>query len=378
MANEKKDNLDGRRLMKNPDYYSVESDEAVFQMVKEFLEETVFGQPEACAEVAGPITRYLGELCDPNRPMYIGIFMGEPGVGKTEMGMAAAKIFDPLHPEQRLKVIDSSIFQESHDIHKIIGAPPSYVGYGDEPLITNDFLSRPNVLVFDEIEKAHPALHKLLLRVMDKARLDINGDDDSFDFMDMDKNMDGEEDLFFDPNILDFSQSIIILTSNIGSDKIRDIKSGKGTLGFISDRINNHQKDIQIAGVAAAENYWKHMPEFLNRVDSLVVFNSLTVEVVHKLFDKFLNQYYENQGEGGTLIMATDQLKEWVISQTDMNKAGRELKRKINKLIITPASEIKFKIPKGVPLIADISHDEPKRVIFWLSKSMVNSASKKR
>jgi ATP-dependent Clp protease ATP-binding subunit ClpA len=118
------------------------------------------------------------------------------------------------------------------------------------------------------------------------------------------------------------------------------------------------------------------MPEFLNRIDSMIVFNSLTPEVVYKLIDKFLGEYYENQHDDATIILATDQLKDWIVSQVVIRKAGRELKRVINKNIISPAAEVKIKMPKGVPLIADVSQDDPKRVIFWVSKRMVNSVSK--
>lgn len=355
-----KRSLDRSRLIKNPDYYPVESDSEMLQMVTEILEETVFGQPEACVEVARAITRSVSGFDSPNRPGYVGMFLGEPGVGKTEMGKAIAKVFDPLRPEERLKVVDCNMFQQGHDIQRILGAPPSYVGYGDEPFITNDFLHQPNVIVFDEIEKADPALHKLLLRIMDKGRLEVNNYDEMLD----DNGLPG----------LDFSKSIIILTSNLGSDEIRDIKVGKGHLGFRTEGEVCHQKDIQKVGEEAVKKFWRHMPEFVNRIDSMVVFNSLTVEIVYKLIDKFLDEYFVDQGSESTIIMATDQLKEWIVSQTDIKQAGRELRRRIDKLIISPAAEVKIKLPKEVPLIADVSQDEPKRVIFWVNKRMVASA----
>jgi ATP-dependent Clp protease ATP-binding subunit ClpA len=177
MSKEKK-HLDRTQIEKNPDYYAVESKDEVAALVMEILEETIFGQPEACVEVAKPIARYICGLDDPSRPIYVGLFLGEPGVGKTEMGVAVSKVFDPRYPEERLKVIDCNMFQQSHDVQRILGAPPSYVGYGDEPLINKDFLAQPNVLVFDEIEKADTALHRLLLGIMDKAHLEINESED--------------------------------------------------------------------------------------------------------------------------------------------------------------------------------------------------------
>ncbi len=362
-----KNSFDRRKIENNPDYYSVESGNEVVRMVAEILEETVFGQPVACAEVAQPIARQICGLGDPGRPIYVGLFLGESGVGKTEMGVAVSKVFDPKSYQERLKVIDCDMFQHSHDIQRILGAPPSYVGYGDEPLISKDFLAVPNVIVFDEIEKADISLHRLLLRIMDKARLEINENEDDLMF--------DEDEEFLDPG-LDFSRSVIIMTSNLGSDEIKNIRTGKKSLGFITSKDDGGQRDIQVAGLAAAEKFWKHMPEFLNRIDSTVVFNSHTPEVINKLFDKFLSESFENQIGDATHIMVTDQLKKWVLEQTDSKKAGRELKRLISRLIITPAAEVKFKIPKGVPLIADISQDEPKRVIFWLSKIITDSVSR--
>lgn len=354
--------LDRNRIASNPDYYPVESDGEVFQMVQEMLEETVFGQTEACAEVSRAITRSVCGFHDPNRPEYVGLFLGEPGVGKTEMGKAIAKIFDPKYYEERLLVVDCNMFQQSHDVSRILGAPPGYLGYGDEPFITKQFLHQQNVIVFDEIEKADSALHRMLLRIMDKGRLEINESDAAEDF---------QADL---PG-LDFSQSIIILTSNIGSKEIAEIKADKGKLGFLAGEGDGQNKDAKRAGIEAAKKYWKYMPEFLNRIDSTIVFNSLTEKVVYQLIDKFLDEYYENQPEYGTIVLATNELKEWIVSQTDTKQAGRGLRRKLDKMIITPAAEVKIKMPKGVPLIADVSQDEPKRVIFWVSKTMVSSMS---
>lgn len=357
--------LDRKIVERNPDYYSVESDGEVFQMIKEMLEETVYGQPEACTEVARSITRTIGGFNDPNRPGYVGLFLGAPGVGKTEMGKAIAKVFDPVNYEQRLLMVDCNMFQQSHDVQRILGAPPSYVGYEDDTFISKEFLLRPNVIVFDEIEKAHPALHRLLLRIMDKGRLEIN---ESIDDKQVDDCGPG----------LDFSKSIIIMTSNVGSEEITNIKSGKGRLGFCIDKNSACQNDIREAGLDAARRFWKNMPEFINRLDSTIVFNSLSEEIVYKLIDKFLDEYYLNQNDDATVVLVTDQLKEWLVSQTNIALAGRELRRKIDKLIITPAAEVKIKMPPGVPLIADVSQDEPKRVIFWVSKRMTAAAAKMR
>jgi len=363
--------LDRGLMEKNPDYYTMESDDAVLKMVKEMLEETVFGQEEASTEVARALTRSLNGLSDPNRPQFTGLFVGESGVGKTEMGKAVAKIFDPLNYESRLKIIDCNMFQQSHDVQRIVGAPPSYVGYGDEPMISRSFLVKQNVIVFDEIEKADSALHRLLLRIMDKGRLEINDNYEEF----VEEEV---AELYEDVPGLDFSNSVIILTSNIGSSEIKDIKKGKGRLGFGLDKENTTQKDIQVAGKEAVKRYWSHMPEFLNRLDTTVVFNSLTEKVVYSMIDKFLEEYNSQRQGEATILMATDQLKDWLVSRTDVKEAGRELKRVIEKAIITPAAEVKMKLPKGMPLIADISKEDPNKVIFWVSKRMITSASQGR
>lgn len=340
--------LDRKVVEKNPDYFTVESDNEVFEMVLGMLQETVYGQTAACVEVARAMTRSLGDYCDPNRPQFVGLFLGEPGVGKTEMGRAVAKILDPIHPESRIRMVDCNMFQQSHDVERILGAPPSYVGYGDDPLISAEFLKQQNVVVFDEIEKADAALHRLLLRIMDKGKLEING---------------------YGERMLDFSRSTIILTSNIGSTEIVDVKKGNGRLGFDLDRSVEKGIDVQRVGIEAAQRYWRYMPEFLSRIDSTVVFNSLTEEVSYLLVDKFLEEYSLSQG--AMIVLATDQLKSWIVNQVDARQAGRELRRVIDKLIITPAAEVSLKLPKGTPLIADISQDGTNRVVFWISKQMV-------
>lgn len=361
--------LDRKLVEQNPDYYAVESDGEVFGLVKDILGETVFGQPEACEEVARALTRSLSGFNDPNKPQFVGLFLGEPGVGKTEMGKAVAKVFDPINYESRLMIVDCNTFQQSHDVQKILGAPPSYVGYGDQPLISRSFLVRPNVIVFDEIEKADPALHRLLLRIMDKGRLEVNESNE--EFVD-------EETAMLDDGMpgLNFSNSVIILTSNIGSSEISDIKKGRGSIGFDLNGGSRVQTEIKKTGLESAKNYWRYMPEFLNRIDATVVFNSITSEVAYMLIEKFLDEYNQSRVGEASIIMATTELKDWIMSQVDTSQAGRELKRKIEKLVITPAAEVKIKLPKGMPLIADISQDEPKRVVFWVSKRMISSASK--
>ena len=204
---------------------------------------------------------------------------------------------------------------------------------------------------------------------MDKGRLEINEQPESFV---------DEEIAMLDDGLpgLDFSRSTIILTSNIGSSEITNIKKGRGNLGFDLNKESHTQVDIKQAGLEAVKKYWEYMPEFLDRLDSIVVFKSLTEKVVSQLIDKFLDEYNNGREKDSTILMATEELKDWIMSQVEPSQAGRSLKRKIEKLVITPAAEVKMKMPKGMPLIADVSRDEPKRVVFWVSKRMVGSASK--
>lgn len=351
--------LSKKDIAEDKDLFRIKPENSIIVEYTAKLEETVFGQSRACREVARAMTRVLAGFTNPNRPEFVGMFLGEPGVGKTEMGKAIARIIDPSDYENRLLVIDCSTFQQSHDISKLVGAPPGYVGYGNKPLITPDFLSRKNVIVFDEIEKADPVLHKTLLQVMEKGKLAVPIGESTY--------------VKVENKTLNFAYSTILLTSNVGSEEIRTAKLGTKNFGFktTEDPTISKEQVFQI-GINSVKKFWRHMPEFTNRIDAVVVFDSLSQEVYRKLVDKFISECNENQTIGHNPLVITPDLKNWVISKTDLYYGGRELRRTIDKHIIAPAAEVKLSLYDGVPIIADISEEE--KVIFFTSKKKLEEA----
>lgn len=348
-------------IRRNPDFQPVLPKCKLVTFYKAKLEETVFGQERACLEVARALVRSDGGLISPDRPEFIGMFLGAPGCGKTEMGRAIARIQNVKEPEKNLLIIDCNTFQDDIDIHKITGSTPGYVGYGDEGLITADFLARPNVIVFDEIEKAHRKLHRLLLGIMDRGKLVVPVGTSTY------RNVKNIE--------LNFAYSKIIFTSNVGSQEIRDSQK-KRRVGFHTpERFGANEAAYKI-GIQAMKERWHHMPEFLDRLDSVVVFEFLTPSVYRKIFDKFLDECNQNQRlRQNNPLAVTDELRSWIISETDTDYGGRELRRTMERHIITPFAELKQSLDNEVPVVADISED--KKVEFWVSQKIMAEAREK-
>ncbi len=340
-------------LISRTDFVMVEpTNEKVTSLVHLF-EKTVFGQTEACIEVARSLTRSLAGFVDPHRPQFVGLFLGETGVGKTEMGRAIANVYKPKDPNLALTIIDCSQFQQDFDTTKLTGAPPAYIGYGDPPLIDPAILTQKNVIIFDEIEKAHPALYRLMLQIMDKGYLETN------------TSAADEKNIY-----LNFSLSTIILTSNLGSAEIRDARDGRN-LGFNSECIDAKPIDSTQIGLKAVKSFWRQMPEFLNRLDVTVVFKPLTPPTGLLIIDKFLSQFSTYCHRR---IAATQEMKVWLLAQSGSIINGREIKRQLNQHLITPAAEVALTLPPGLPLIAD--KNETGQVVFWVSKSTIAKANR--
>lgn len=310
------------------------------------LEETVFGQAKACRAVAKALTRSDAGLNLPDRPEFIGMFLGEPGCGKTEMGRAIAKTISPSEWEKHLLIIDCNGLQDGPDIHKISGSSPMYVGYGDNVLIMPEVLQKPNVIVFDEIEKAHSDLHRLLLGIFDKGKLTVP-------LKKIVTRDNGKQYYDTAPVELNFANSKIILTSNIGSAEINRARKGS-QMGFVPEAPAD-KSTVEKTGLRAVQQYWRHMPEFLNRVDNIIVFEPLTLPVYEKVFDKFITEYNDAQSRGQNFLAVTRELRSWIVSQIDQSQGGRALRNTIEEKIITPMAEVKAEVYESVPLIADLS-----------------------
>ena len=302
--------------------------------MEERLRHRVVGQDEALERVANAIRRSRAGLSDPKRPIGSFIFLGPTGVGKTEVARALADfLFDDEHAMIR---IDMSEYQEKHSVARLIGAPPGYVGYEEGGQLTEQVRRRPySVVLFDEIEKAHPDVFNVLLQIMDDGRL-----------------TDGRG------RIVDFKNAIIIMTSNIGSSYLQ-------AEGVRSDR------DFEEASKQVLEALHAHFkPEFLNRVDDIIVFHPLGKEQLVKIIELRLEDVRRLLADRKISLELTDAAKELLFAQGyDPNFGARPLKRAIQKLVQDPLA---LKILDGEILNGDhVIVDADKRLgkmTFAISK----------
>ena len=270
------------------------------------IKSKVIGQDEAVAKVAKAIQRNRAGLKDPNRPIGSFIFLGQTGVGKTQLAkVLAQELFDN---EDALIRIDMSEYMEKFAISRLVGAPPGYVGYEEGGQLTEKVRRKPySVILLDEIEKAHPDVFNMLLQVLDDGFLT-----DSL----------GRK--------IDFRNTIIIMTSNIGARKLKDFGQGVGfgTKTRVSQMDDNARSVIQNALKKA------FAPEFLNRIDDVVVFNALEREHIHKIIDIELEKLFKRISALGYTLTLSDKAKDYISDKGfDKEYGARPLKRAIQKYI---------------------------------------------
>jgi ATP-dependent Clp protease ATP-binding subunit ClpC len=274
------------------------------------LHKTVVSQDEAITAVAKAVRRSRAGLKDPNRPMGCFILLGPSGVGKTLLAQALADFL--FSDRNSLIRLDMSEFMEKHNVSRLVGAPPGYVGYEEGGQLTERIRRRPySVLLLDEIEKAHPDVYNMLLQIMDEGRLT-----DSFGRM------------------IDFKNVIIIMTSNIGAELIKN-QSGFG-FGKKSEEANYEKmKDVLQKEV---EHHFR--PEFLNRLDDTIVFKALTRDNLKSIVEFELAKVFKRLTEHGLHLELTDQAKEFLIDKGYNPEFGaRPLRRAIEHYIEDPLSE---------------------------------------
>ncbi|MBA2495450.1 MAG: ATP-dependent chaperone ClpB [Acidobacteria bacterium] len=265
--------------------------------MEENLRKRVIGQDEGLMAVANAVRRARAGLQDPNRPVGSFIFLGPTGVGKTETARALAEfLFDD---ERAMIRLDMSEYMEKHAVARMIGAPPGYVGYEEGGQLTEAVRRRPySVVLFDEIEKAHPDVFNILLQILDDGRLtDSKG------------------------RVVDFKNTVLIMTSNLGS---REIQS--------SALVDTPLKDMILD---VLRSHFK--PEFLNRIDDIVVFKQLSREEIAQIIDVQLEKLRRNLAERGITIKLEDSAKELLVNEGyDPTFGARPLKRAIQSLIQNP------------------------------------------
>ena len=284
--------------------------EKLLQM-EQRLHERIIGQEEAIAAVSDAIRRARSGLKDPNRPIGSFIFLGSSGVGKTELAKALAWfMFDD---ENAMVRIDMSEYHEGHTVSRLFGAPPGYVGYEEGGQLTEAVRRRPyQVVLFDEIEKAHPDVWNALLQILDDGRL-----------------TDGQG------RVVYFNNTVLIMTSNLGTEFVRK----GGTLGLIKPSVEGDLSAV--ADHKKIEDALKRTfrPEFLNRVDEIIVFSTLSVEDVERIVDLQLREIRERLTEQGLTIELSDSARKWLARQGyDPQFGARPLRRAMQKYVEGPLS----------------------------------------
>jgi len=311
--------------------------------MEETLHGRIIGQDEAVVAVSRAIRRARVGLKNPNRPIASFIFSGPTGVGKTELTKALASYF--FGSEEAMVRLDMSEYMERHTVSKLIGSPPGYVGYSEGGQLTEAVRRRPyTVVLFDEIEKAHPDVFNLLLQILEDGRLtEAKG------------------------RTIDFKSTLIILTSNIGS---KVIEKGAGSLGF---ELTDDQTEYQYTRIRSLVNeelkqYFR--PEFLNRLDEIIVFRQLTKDEVGEIAEIMLKEVFDRISEKGILIGVTDRFKTRLINE-GFNPAygARPLRRAVMRLLEDSLAEevLSERIKAGDSAVVDV--DENDKVVVLKTKA---------
>ena len=297
------------------------------------LHERVIGQNEAVEAVAKAIRRGRVGLKDPSRPIGSFLFLGPTGVGKTELSKALAESL--FGNEDSMIRIDMSEYMEGHSVSKLIGSPPGYVGYDEGGQLTEKIRRNPySVILFDEIEKAHPDVMNMLLQILDDGRLtDSNG------------------------RTVDFKNTVVIMTSNVGARLITD----KKTLGFTSKTEENKEdiKEYEETKKDVMQELKKQFrPEFINRIDEIIVFHKLSKDEMKQIVDIMLKQVTKRMELQNIKLEIEDSVKDKIIEKgIDINYGARPLKRTIQNMIEDKIAEAildgKVKPNKKAKIVVD-------------------------
>ncbi len=313
----------------------LESEAAKLTRMEAELEKRIVGQNEAVRKISDTIRRSRAGIADPNRPIGSFLFLGPTGVGKTELTKALAEFL--FNDEKALIRVDMSEFMEKHSVSKLIGAPPGYVGYDEAGGLTETVRHRPySVILFDEIEKAHPEVFNVLLQVLDNGRLtDSKG------------------------RIVNFRNTVIIMTSNIGAQHIERMEK----LGF-SKSAGNRDKDNYAEAkdkiTAALKEYFR--PEFLNRIDDTIIFDILTPEAIRSIVDIQVGQVVKRLSEKGIDLVMSPAVYDYLGTEGYNPQYGaRPLRRLIQNKILTPVANllISQEVSKGGTIHVDYAPATP-------------------
>jgi ATP-dependent Clp protease ATP-binding subunit ClpC len=308
-----------------------ESESEKLLHMEDTLHNRLIGQEEAVKAVSRAIRRARVGLKNPNRPIASFVFSGPTGVGKTELAKSLAAYF--FGSEEAMIRLDMSEYMERHTVSKLIGSPPGYVGYNEGGQLTEAVRRRPyTVVLFDEIEKAHPDVFNMLLQILEDGRLtDAKG------------------------RTVDFKNTLLILTSNIGSKVIE--KGGTG-LGFFDTQENEAEAQYtRIRSLVNEELKQYFRPEFLNRLDEIIVFRQLTKDEVKEISDIMLKEVVGRLAEQGIILEVTERFKDRLVEEGyNPSYGARPLRRAIMRLLEDSLAEeiLSGRISDGDTAIVDV------------------------
>jgi ATP-dependent Clp protease ATP-binding subunit ClpC len=321
-----------------PIYQVLEKEADKLLRMEEALQARIIGQDEAIGVIADAIRRARAGLKDPNRPIGTFVFLGGSGVGKTETAKAlAAFLFDN---EEALLRVDMSEYREGHTVSRLFGAPPGYVGYDQGGQLTESVRRRPyQVVLFDEIEKAHPDVWNAMLQILDEGRL-----------------TDGQG------RVVDFRNTVVIMTSNVGTGYL----TRGGALGFARSRDGEEEEAHRRTLSALKETF---RPEFLNRVDEIIIFNNLTLDNVESIVSLQMEEIRERLLEHGLDVTLTDSARRWLAEQGfDPQFGARPLRRVIQRYVESPLSVelLRGNLRGGAQVQVDLEHEN---LVFHTTES---------
>jgi ATP-dependent Clp protease ATP-binding subunit ClpC len=311
----------------------MEAESQKLLQMEDRLHERIIGQEEAIHAIADAIRRARSGLKDPRRPIGSFIFIGPSGVGKTELAKALAEfLFDD---EDALVRLDMSEYHEQHNVSRLFGAPPGYVGYEEGGQLTEAVRRRPyRVILFDEIEKAHPEVWNALLQILDDGRL-----------------TDGQG------RVVDFRNTVLIMTSNLGTEFVRQ----GGTLGFLQKTDSDEERQTHEKIEKALKSTFR--PEFLNRIDEIIMFSPLTTEQMVQIVDLQMKEVRARLEEHGLKVELTDEARKWLANVGyDPSFGARPLKRALQKYVESPLSVslLSGQFAEGDTVLVDLDKETEK------------------
>jgi len=329
----------------------LEEEQKKLSRIEDEFKKRVIGQDEAIAKIANAIRRSRAGISDVNRPIGSFMFLGPTGVGKTELAKTVAEFM--FNDDKAMVRVDMSEYMERHTVSKLIGSPPGYVGHEEGGQLTETVRHRPySVILFDEIEKAHPEVFNIMLQVLDDGLLtDAKG------------------------RHVNFKNTIIIMTSNVGGEYVKQMEK----LGFASEEETEEKKNIDLKDKIQKSLESRFRPEFLNRLDEIIIFNPLSSESIKDIVGKQIEIVVKRLREKEMILtVSEDALSILAKEGYNPHYGARPLKRLIQSKILNPVAEhiVSGKIRGGDKVMVDVDKDN--QIVIKLPSKMPPRSAKNK